>query len=128
MLMVVVEMTSWERVLLVLWCLGLLPLLCKQSKHTPLSHTLCTNTMSLVIIHTSPSLTWRDVQYLVAYTSKRDHLKYTGDWKQNGAGLWISRSFGFGAIDTEALVTRARNWINVPEQLSYSIQPEWSNG
>ena len=34
----------------------------------------------------------------------------------NGAGLKFSHNFGFGAIDAEAMVTRARHWINVPSQ------------
>ena len=63
----------------------------------------------------SANLTWRDVQYLIVYTS--DHTKLVGGTpRKNGAGLTVSSQFGFGAIDTEALVTRARNWIIVPEQ------------
>ena len=38
-------------------------------------------------------------------------------WMINGAGLNVSSAFGFGAIDAEAMVTRAKHWINVPEQL-----------
>ena len=69
---------------------------------------------------TSPELTWRDVQYLLAYTSNPDIL--TGnDWVTNGAGLKVSHHFGFGAIDAEAMITRARHWINVPEQHTQTI-------
>ena len=35
---------------------------------------------------------------------------------RNGAGLKVSSQFGFGAIDAEAMVSRASHWINVPEQ------------
>ena len=55
------------------------------------------------------------MQYLIAYTSNRDSLT-GGDWATNGAGLRVSHKFGFGAIDAEAMVTRARHWISVPEQ------------
>ena len=55
------------------------------------------------------------MQYLLAYTSNRDSLT-GGDWATNGAGLRVSHKFGFGAIDAEAMVTRARHWISVPEQ------------
>ena len=71
------------------------------------------------IIHSS-NLTWRDVQYLVVYTSDTTKLK-GGEWTTNGAGLRVSSQFGFGAIDAEAMVTRARNWINVPVQLQSRI-------
>ena len=63
----------------------------------------------------SPDLTWRDVQYLIVYTSNIDILT-VDDLATNGAGLKFSHHFGFGAIDAEALVTRARHWTNVPEQ------------
>ena len=68
----------------------------------------------------SPNLTWRDVQYLLAYTSNPDSL-LDGEWTTNGGGLKVSHKFGFGAVDAEALVTRARRWINVPEQKSQTI-------
>ncbi len=68
----------------------------------------------------SPSLTWRDVQYLIVYTSNPG-LLVGGDWATNGAGLLVSHKFGFGAIDAEAMVTRATNWINVPRQQSDTV-------
>ena len=36
---------------------------------------------------------------------------------KNAAGLAVSYSYGFGVIDAEAMVTRARHWINVPHQI-----------
>ena len=66
----------------------------------------------------SPGLTWRDIQYLIIYTS--DNTKLSGEWTTNGAGLKVSSQFGFGAIDAEAMVSRARHWISVPEQLNIS--------
>ena len=75
----------------------------------------------------SSNLTWRDVQYLVAYTSNPDIL--TGDdWVTNGGGLRVSHHFGFGAIDAEAMVTRARQWTNVPEQHTKTFSPTSSSG
>ena len=58
-------------------------------------------------------MSWRDVQYLIAYTSKTANLE--GEFVTNGAGLKVSNQFGFGAIDAEALVTRARYWTPVGE-------------
>ena len=70
----------------------------------------------------STNLTWRDVQYLIVYTSNQDIL-VDGEWITNGAGLRVSHKFGFGVIDAEALVTRARQWISVPEQESDTVTP-----
>ncbi len=82
-----------------------------------------------MILTPSDDLTWRDVQYLIAYTSNRDIL-VNGDWFTNGAtpSLRVSHKFGFGALDAEALVTRARNWISVPEQQNHTIVPSTSTG
>ena len=46
----------------------------------------------------------------------------------NGAGLTVSHQFGFGAIDAEAMVTRAKRWINVPEQITQTITPSVNSG
>ena len=77
----------------------------------------------------SPQLTWRDVQYLIAYTSNSDDLlARTDDEFVNGAGLTVSHSFGFGAIDAEAMVTRARHWTNVPSQIESIVIPSVTSG
>lgn len=47
-------------------------------------------------------------------------------WQKNGAGLWVSNQFGFGAVDAEAIVRRARHWVSVPEQLSEEHIPSLS--
>ena len=75
----------------------------------------------------SPSLTWRDIQYLIAYTSNPNYLD-DGDWRANGAGLRVSHKHGFGAIDAEAMVTRARRWINVPKQSASVISASNTTG
>lgn len=63
----------------------------------------------------SPDLSWRDIQYLIAYTSDTTKLRGEG-WITNSAGLKVNSQFGFGVIDAEAFVTRAKYWTNVPEQ------------
>lgn len=77
----------------------------------------------------SYDLTWRDVQYLIVYTSNPG-LTNSGDSAItiNGAGLQVSREYGFGVMDAEAMVTRARNWINVPPQLEQIIIPTTDSG
>lgn len=74
-------------------------------------------TLIIYLHFPSANLTWRDVQYLLAYTS---NPSLHGEFQVNGKGLRVSHKHGFGALDVEAMVTRARRWINVPHQLSYS--------
>ena len=57
------------------------------------------------------------MQYLIAYTSS--HEKLTGGSRiTNGGDLTVSHEFGFGVMDAEAMVSRARHWITVPQQQS----------
>ncbi len=76
----------------------------------------------------SPDLTWRDIQYLIIYTSDTTNLLQSGEWSVNHAGLKVSPQFGFGAIDAEAMVTRAKHWTNVPEQLHSSMNSTIKSG
>ena len=66
------------------------------------------------------------MQYLIVYTSNPSILS-GGDWVTNGAGLNVSHQFGFGALDAEALVTRARQWITVPDQQVDTVTPNQTN-
>ena len=52
----------------------------------------------------------------------------TDDAFTNGAGLTVSHQFGFGAIDADAMVTRAQSWVNVGYQLSDTIVPSVTSG
>ena len=64
-------------------------------------------------ISCSHNLTWRDVQYLVVYSSN-PNFPHDSNWQTNGVGLRGSHLFGFGILDAAALVNRARNWVSVP--------------
>ena len=66
-------------------------------------------------LEANPSLTWRDVQHLIVKTSQPRNLKAT-DWRTNGLGRKVSHSYGYGLMDTSALVQRAKNWTLVPIQ------------
>ena len=65
--------------------------------------------------HFSSHLTWRDVQYIIIYSSNSS-IPIDPHWQVNGAGLRVSHKYGFGLMDAAALVNRARYWINVQEQ------------
>ena len=69
-------------------------------------------------LEANPSLTWRDVQHLIVHTSQPRNLKAT-DWRTNGLGRKVSHSYGYGLMDTTAMVKLARNWTLVPTQVRF---------
>ena len=71
----------------------------------------------------SNSLTWRDVQYIIVYSSN-SNIPRDGDAITNGAGLKVGNKYGFGVMDAAALINRARYWVNVPEQLNCNVSAE----
>ena len=48
-------------------------------------------------------------------------------WFQNGAGHWVSDSFGFGIVDAGAAVQAANNWTNVSDELKATTNTILSN-
>ena len=46
----------------------------------------------------------------------------------NGGGLRVSHKYGFGAVDAEALITRARRWTTVPPQTQNNIHGDRQSG
>lgn len=62
-----------------------------------------------------PDLTWRDLQYLAMDTAipVQDKLE---SWKKTAIGKQYSHYFGYGKIDSYALVERAKAWKNVKPQ------------
>ncbi|XP_078325535.1 furin-like protease kpc-1 isoform X2 [Crassostrea virginica] len=73
--------------------------------------------MIALALETNPELTWRDVQHLIVETSKRHDLQDDFyHWQRNGAGFNVSQVLGFGLMDADALVEKAKTWIKVPEQ------------
>ena len=66
------------------------------------------------------------MQYLIVYTSNPDLT--AGPVTRNGAGLSVSRQYGFGVMDAEAMVTRARHWVNVPPQINVTVTPDTDSG
>ena len=61
--------------------------------------------------------------YLIVYTSNPDPISNTSSAYTfvNAAGRTVSHHFGFGAIDGEAMVTRARYWENVPSLAVFNV-------
>ena len=48
---------------------------------------------------------------------------YSTGWFENGAGYWVSDSFGFGIVDAEAAVQLADGWSPVHPELRYQSDP-----
>jgi len=66
-------------------------------------------------LEANSQLTWRDVQHIIVKTAKPHNLKAT-DWKSNHLGRNISHSFGYGLMDSGAMVREAKDWTNMPKQ------------
>ena len=64
------------------------------------------------------------------YTSNTDDYFQSSldEWRTNGAGLRYSHQFGFGVADAEAMVTRAKHWVNVPQQYEDTVEPQTTSG
>jgi subtilisin-like proprotein convertase family protein len=69
-----------------------------------------------LVLQVRPDLTWRDVQGLLAHAAVKVRPD-SGDWRTNGAGLEYSHTFGFGKMDAQKLVERARRWSGTGESV-----------
>lgn len=70
-----------------------------------------------LVLEANPKLSWRDLQHLVVKTSKITDRLDKG-WQRNGAGHRVNHKYGFGVLDTNALVTAATSptWRPAAEQ------------
>uniref|UniRef100_A0A1B6GHW2 furin n=2 Tax=Proconiini TaxID=565685 RepID=A0A1B6GHW2_9HEMI len=81
------------------------------SASAPLAAGMCA-----LALEANPSLTWRDMQYLVVLTSKPGPLEKESGWIVNGVKRKVSHKFGYGLMDGGSLVTLAEQWTTVPSQ------------
>ena len=70
-----------------------------------------------MVLEANPKLSWRDLQHLVVNTSRMTDRTDKG-WQKNAAGHYVNHKYGFGVLDTAALVTAATspNWKTSAEQ------------
>ncbi|OTA99394.1 hypothetical protein M426DRAFT_67880 [Hypoxylon sp. CI-4A] len=67
-----------------------------------------------------PDLSWRDMQYIALESAMPIDLD-TGEWQDTTIGKKFSHTFGYGKIDSYALVETAKTWKNVkPQSWFYS--------
>lgn len=81
------------------------------SASAPLAAGICA-----LALEANPTLTWRDMQYLVVLTSRAGPLEKETGWIVNGVRRKVSHKFGYGLMDAGALVTLAEKWTTVPPQ------------
>lgn len=93
-----------------------------------------------LLLQVNPSLTWRDVKYVLATTARtpkpgfldQPASSYNGQvldpgWVTNAAGHPFSNWYGFGLIDTTSAVNAARNFKTLPALLDTDWQTSASN-
>ncbi|XP_078382401.1 uncharacterized protein LOC144665100 [Oculina patagonica] len=95
------------------------------------SSTALASGIIALALEANPDLTWRDVQHLIARSSKplvprvlatRSSRRPTPHWAVNAANLSVSSHYGFGLMDARKMVGYAKNWTSVPEQLSCEVR------
>ena len=60
----------------------------------------------------NPNLGWRDVKQILAETARKNDSSHS-DWGKNGADLFVNHAYGFGAVDAEVAVNKAKTWTNL---------------
>ncbi len=70
-----------------------------------------------LVLEANPNLTWRDLQHLVVRNSTIISPEDV-DWQKNKAGHQVNPKFGFGVLDTAALVSAAtsKTWKTAGKQ------------
>lgn len=78
-----------------------------------------------LILAANSSLTYRDVQYILATTAVQNDPEEK-DWTMNGAGYHINHNYGFGLINVADAVSKAETFIslNAPKSTpKITVQP-----
>ncbi|MDR2151662.1 MAG: S8 family serine peptidase [Helicobacteraceae bacterium] len=65
-----------------------------------------------LMLEAKPSLTWRDVRYILATTARKNDPT-NSDWKKNGAGYLVNHNYGFGAVDAYSAVEKAKTFTSL---------------
>jgi kexin len=68
-----------------------------------------------LVLQVRPDLSWRDMQYLAMDTAVPINLD-SGDWQDTAIGKKFSHTYGYGKLDSYAIVEAAKNWKKVKPQ------------
>ncbi|KAK7430939.1 pheromone processing endoprotease [Neonectria magnoliae] len=71
-----------------------------------------------LVMQVRPDLSWRDVQYLAMDTAVPID-DGEAEWQDTKIGKKFSHTFGYGKIDSYAMVQQAKTWENVKPQAWY---------
>ena len=74
-------------------------------------------------LEANPSLTWRDVMFIVVLSSRPKAIK-SNNYIANKRGFLVSSRYGFGLMDAGRMTELARNWKNVPAMVKCDIVNE----
>jgi subtilisin-like proprotein convertase family protein len=66
-----------------------------------------------LMLSANPSLSWRDVRLILAYSARRNDASHLGWQRGPNGGRWFNPSYGYGAVDAHAAVSMAQTWITV---------------
>jgi len=99
---------------------------CSLHDGTSASASIATGIVALML-EAKPSLSWRDIQHIIALTSSSERLLNADKWQKNGAGLMVSHSFGFGLMDAQKMIETAVTWEPVKEQKVCTVGPKQTN-
>jgi len=79
-----------------------------------------------LMLQANPNLGWRDVRYILATTAKPNNLTDPTGWEQNAGNPshLINHKYGFGALDTDAAVIKAKGWVNLGPQLTFEANKQ----
>ena len=75
----------------------------------------------------NPELTWRDAKLILAESARQNHPE-DPEWRTGAAKYGVedesyryNPNYGFGVVDAGRAVELAKEWVNLPEMLTYSV-------
>jgi Subtilase family/Proprotein convertase P-domain len=76
-----------------------------------------------LMLEVNPSLTWRDIQGILASTSQKVYLD-SGSWATNAAGFQHSYTYGFGVVHAQDAVAAAETWTLWAPEVDLAAESE----
>lgn len=74
----------------------------------------------VLLLHSRPDLTWRDVHSILSHTAhKVDPTDYR--WARNSAFMWTHPYYGFGMVDADAALQAAQSWSLLGVEVEHTV-------